>query len=406
MDFLETLDRIRAEEASIQNLFTIDMNGHVRTGRQRRQSPGYSRALVEATRVLDDVVKGRRSSVYLQAAMTTSDFPLLFGDIIDRAVLAHYAEWPVTWPAIAKRVLLNDFRDQKVYPPAWGGDSRLPTVPQDTEYPEVKLNEQAAQLFHVLKYGQRIGFSFEAMVNDDLDQLKDIPARFARAARRTEQRGVTEAYVGTSGPNAALYNGTNKNQIVTANGATVNNPPLSMSGIQDGLLVLSNQKDEAGEPIMLEMVYLVVPPALEVVARNMLNATQLWTTRAAMGGTPPNPATAGQDQLIVDNWMRNRLTLIVDPYIPMTATTNGNTSWFLFANPNAGREAIRVGFLRGHEQPEIWMKSPNATRVGGGSVDAMDGDFDTDAIVYRIRHILGVTTVDGKATVASNGTSS
>lgn len=402
MDFLETLDRMTAEEASIQQLFTIDTQGSVRVG--RRRTPGYSRAITEAITLIDRVLKGKTPTWKLREALTTSDFPGLFGDILDRSVQAHYTEWEPYWPNIARRVILNDFRDQKIYPPAWGADSRLPIVPQDSEYPETKLNEQAALLFHVLKYGQRIGFSFEAMINDDLDQLKDIPLRFARSARRTESRAVTELFIGTAGPHTGLYNAGAKNQVIKANGASADNPPMSLTGIQDALLVLSNQKDEAGEPILLEMVHLVVPPALSIIAKNMLNSIQIWTNQASQGGAPPNPATAGDTTLIMNNWMTNTLQLHVDPYIPMTATTNGNASWFLFADPNQGREAIRVGFLRGHEQPEIWMKSPNAMRVGGGDVSPLSGDFDTDAVTYRVRHIMGATTIDPKATVASNGT--
>jgi hypothetical protein len=94
----------------------------------------------------------------------------------------------------------------------------------------------------------------------------------------------------------------------------------------------------------------------------------------------------------------------VNPQIPLLATSaNGNTSWFLFANPSVGRPAMVLGFLRGHEEPEVFMKAPNAKRVGGGDVDPMEGDFDTDGIQYKIRHVLGSKRLDTKATVASNG---
>jgi hypothetical protein len=85
------------------------------------------------------------------------------------------------------------------------------------------------------------------------------------------------------------------------------------------------------------MVTLVVPPALEITARNIMNATQLWTTTGRGRRPAAEPGHRGDQRLIVDNWMRNRMTLVVDPYIPMTATSaNGNTSWFLFANPSRG----------------------------------------------------------------------
>jgi hypothetical protein len=39
----------------------------------------------------------------LQEAMSTSDFPLLFGDIIDRSMLGRYREWPTVWAQLARR---------------------------------------------------------------------------------------------------------------------------------------------------------------------------------------------------------------------------------------------------------------------------------------------------------------
>ncbi len=66
----------------------------------------------------------------------------------------------------------------------------------------------------------------------------------------------------------------------------------------------------------------------------------------------------------------------------------------------------RDAFLRGHEEPELFIKEPNARRVGGGPVDPMDGNFENDSIDYKVRHVLGVSRIDPKATVASNGSGS
>ena len=108
-------------------------------------------------------------------------------------------------------------------------------------------------------------------------------------------------------------------------------------------------------------------------------------------------------QLRVTNWMRNRVNVVVNPWLPIVNTTNGNTAWYLFANPGVGRPAMEIGFLIGHESPELWVKSPNAQRVGGGQVNPEEGDFEHDAIQYRVRMVLGGTLMDAKSGVASNG---
>jgi hypothetical protein len=126
-----------------------------------------------------------------------------------------------------------------------------------------------------------------------------------------------------------------------------------------------------------------------------MNATQLILDVNASAGT-------AQQNLITQNWMRNRLSLAVNPYIPIVASSaNGNTSWFVHAK-QADRPPFKMAFLRGHVEPEIFIKAPNATRVGGGA-DAMNGDFDTDSIEYKVRHVFGGSAIDPKMTVGSNG---
>ncbi len=100
-------------------------------------------------------------------------------------------------------------------------------------------------------------------------------------------------------------------------------------------------------------------------------------------------------------------------------TTHGQTGWYLFANPANGRPALQQSFLRGHESPEMFMKLPNNVAIGEGrmgpgagvmpgstSANPMEGDFETDAICYKIRHVLGGTLLDEKMAVASNGSGS
>lgn len=397
LDFLETIESIEAARASIQTIYSGE---GTRVRSLVRDTPDYMRRLAEAGKLWADVLKGRRPEWVLREALTTSDFPLYTADIIDRTMLAKYREWVPTWPAYAARRTVRDFRTVKEFPPAYGADLRLTEVPEQTEYPEATLAEQAAITWSVKKYGRRIAFSWEAITNDDLEQLMGIPERFALAARRTESRFVVELFVDASGPHASLYTVGNANKVT-------GNPVLSITALQTAMTILAAQTDEEGEPILIDAVTLVVPPALEIVARNILNAIELRITAAAAGGEPGNGTTTGHQELVVQNWMRNKLTLVVDPYITQTATTaNGNTSWFLFANPNQGRPALRIGFLRGHEEPEIFIKESNARRVGGGQSDPMDGDFETDTVQWKVRHVLGGSRIDPKMTVASNGSGS
>ena len=388
-DFLQVIESLRAEDASRERLF----NGEGRSMRLTPRNPRYAALLTEAAALVADVYKGRKRAHVLTEAMTTSDFPLLFGDILDRQLLANYREMPAVWQAFAKRGTVRDFRTVSRHT-VDGAEGQLSIVPEQNPYVARALTEGRYQ-YAVKKYGAKIPFSWEAMVNDgDLDALKDSPARLARAARRTEAKFASNLYLDTSGPDATFFSDANANIVNVTNGAASANPVLSTAALQQALIVLARQRDTDSEPIVIEMVNLIVPPALEITARNILNALTIEVTEA--GGT-------SNQKLIAENWMKGKLNLVVDPYIPIIATTNGSTSWFLMADPRVGRPAMEVGFLRGNEEPALFMKSPNATRVGGGGVDPMAGDFDTDSLEYKVRHILGGVLCDPKMAVSSNG---
>lgn len=388
MEFLEQLESIQANESNVQQTFSNMFKNEGASMSQLRSRQKYSEALEKATELVADVVEGKKPMRKLQEAMTTDDFPYLFGDILDRMLLQNYQETPAVYRNFVRIARVSDFRDVKRFH-VDGADNTLDQVDQQAEYPEEKVTE-GKYSYAVKKYGRRIPFSWESMVNDDLDALQDMPRRLGRAARRTEQRFAAGLYVGNDGPLGTFFKSANNN-IITGH------PPLSIEGLQLAMQIIGNKTDANGEPIAIDMLHLVVPPALMVTAQNILNAIQIEATNG--GGT-------SNQKIHAQNWMANMLRLSVDPYIPVIASNNKNSSWFLFADPADNRPALEMGFLRGHENPEIFVKAPNARRVGAGEVDPMAGDFDNDSINYKVRHVLGGTQMDPKMALASNGSGS
>jgi hypothetical protein len=387
IELLDLLETMRAEDASVQRLFTSNDGRGVRS--MRRDDPRYQRSFAEALALYSGVVEGRAPMYRLQEAMSTSDFPLLMGDIIDRSLLGYYNEWPTAWPMIANRATVRDFRTVRRFV-LDGAEGVLPVVPQGQEYPEASLVD-AKYEYAVSKRGRRVPFLWEAFVNDDLDALRRTPERLAKAARMSEEFFATGLYASSTGPNATFFASGNAN-LVTAGAGSV----LSTTSLQAAMTLLWSQKDKDGNPIYAGQVRLVVPPQLAVTARNILNATEI---RVATGS-----GSATTDQLQTKNWMAQEIVqLVINPWLPIVDTTKGATAWYLFADPGMGRPALEVGFLRGHETPELFLKSPNATRIGGGPVAAEDGDFETDGINYKVRHVYGGSLIEPKAAVASPG---
>lgn len=395
MDFRETLETIQADDASVSRLFGGDGRG---VHGLHTSHPAYQAKLAEAAQFISQVYKGTRPVRHLQEALGTSDFPLLFGDVLDRQLLATYRETPSTFRDWCRISTVSDFRPVKRFA-VNGAESTLALVAEQAEYPQAKMTD-AVYTYSVVKYGRQIPFSWEAILDDDLNALKDIPARFGRSARRSEEKFATGLIADANGPHASFYTVGNKNIINTTNGASATNPPLSISGLQDAMTVLSQQRDADGEPIVIDAVYLIVPPALEITAQNILHATELW-----VGGYGQVGGGGGAAQgLHVTNWMRNKVRLEVASYLPIVSTTNGGTSWYLVADPNGSRPAFEMGFLAGHTEPEVFIKEPNQRRVGSGATDAMAGSFETDTIGYKVRHCFGGSRLDPRVSVSSNGT--
>lgn len=324
--------------------------------------------------------------VRVQEAMTTSDFPLLTGDVLDRMLLGRYREFPSPWRQFMRvNNNLRDFRDVRRIA-ADGLESPWSVVEEQEEISYGAMGE-SGYLYAPKKYARGARISFENLMNDDLGAFESIPDRLGRGGARTVARFATGLYVDANGPHASLYTGGNGN-IITSN------PPLSVAGLQAGFTQLRGMKDTEGEPIMVESVVLVVPTALEVTARNILNTVLLDINE--VGGTTNQRAR-------VDNWMVAGMSLSVDPYYDtIAASSNGNTSWHLFAAPSVGRPALEVGFLRGFGEPQLYQKLANTARVGGG-IDQMAGDFATMAQEYKGVIAFGGTRLDPRATVASNG---
>lgn len=389
--FLDLMESYTAADASPSALYG-DVGTSVSARRAKlAENQQYNQKLLEAAKLYAKVLNGDRfASFQFQEAMSTSDFPNLFGDILDRQILAAYRQQPVAWEMVAKRGRTRDFRTVKRFT-LDGGEAILTKVKQLAEYPAAALTD-GAYSYAVEKYGRTLPLAWEDFINDDLDTLRDTPNRLGNGARRSEEYFATDLYAGTTGPDGTYFASGNSN-IVTSN------PVLSISALQTAFAKLAAQVDTDGAPIYIEGAVLVVPPALQVVAENILHATEILSAAGGGDGT-------GNDQVRTANWMRNRVRLQVNPWLPIISTTNGSTSWYLFADPNVGRPAMEVGFLIGHEVPELFVKSPNAMRVGGGQVSPEDGDFETDGVNYKVRHVFGGTLMDPKSAVASSGVGS
>lgn len=324
--------------------------------------------------------------IRMTEAQTTSDFPQLTGDVLDRMMMARYQDFPKPWRQYARVTTVNDFRDVKRIP-VDGLEGRYDVVPEQAEIKYKPLTDDVYQ-YAPQKYARGAKLSFEAIMNDDLDAFETIPDRLGRGGARTIGHFAASLWLDTNGPNATFFDVSQGNRLT-------GNPALSVTALSVALGLFKNMKDSEGEPIWVEEAVLVVSPSLWVTAQNIMNQIHV-------------DVTAGETNRTVrtENWVVRNLSLVVEPYIPIVASNaNGATTWGVFAAPSTGRPALEVGLLRGFQEPQLYQKLADTRRVGG-DIDQMAGDFLTMSTEYKGVVGFGGTRLDWRGAVASNGSGS
>lgn len=351
----------------------------------------------------------------LRESMSNTDYQALFVDVIDRQYYGWYNDWPIDMYSVVKRHTCMDSRVVKRYlydgivtpfvevtPAAPAPQSALTgPVPQGGSNPATAST--AALEYQPTAYKAGTSVDWNASLNDDLGIFRDLPKRLAIEGNRGTAKLISSFFWDVNGPNALLYSSGYGNIISTANGASSTNPALNAQGLQDAFSVLMNMKDDTGNPIMVgtSNVYLLYPQTLWVTVQNLMNT--LSSNISVTGGTQSSNFPAYQ--LVINNWMKTRVTPIMDPYLNIIATAHPN-SWALVVDPGmVNRPSVEFGQLKGFDIPQIFQRVPNIQRLGGG-VETSMGNYDTLRNDLMIIGFMGGTQIDGRSTVGSNGSGS
>ncbi|MBW2308515.1 MAG: hypothetical protein JRG73_16435 [Deltaproteobacteria bacterium] len=324
----------------------------------------------------------------LQEAMTTSDFPYLFGDSVARELLSHYkAVQPKMMQILRKRAPVADFRSIKTFRKSGYVTMRLQQVQEKGEYLAAEYEEDQTE-YKLRKWGRQLDFSWEAFLNDDLGLFSQCAQDLAMAVRNTIEWFVTTLYWNAAGPIAANFGN-----------AAASTAPLTIGALETAYeAMIAYRHPDTNEPVMNAPKYLVVPPALKFTAEQILHSVQkMWLyPESDEGGPFAYPTTNVISQ--------QGLQLIVNEWQPFVDTTTPTTAWALFSDP-AQIAAGEIAFMKGHENPEIVMKKSDKVGLAGmGDLSSFTGDFATDNIFYRVRHVFYGAAVETRACWASTGT--
>jgi hypothetical protein len=303
----------------------------------------------------------RRAYEVLVESGSTSDFPLLLGDSMNKVLQKAYTQVPDQWRQLVNIATMPDFKEKEILRVSEADD--LLEVQEEGEYKDSTLDE-SQEKYKLSIFGRTFSVGYRTIINDDLDAMKKQPDRFGKSASRLLNmlvfKDVLEANPNMS-DSKALFHADHKN---------LGSDALAEGSLTVAITAMKNQTDEKGNKIVVQPKYLLVPNELEWTARKLLQSAQV-------------PGTANND----DNVLRDvGLVPVICPWLTDTK------DWYLIADP-AMIDTIEVGFLRGvGEAPQLFLKSPGWTTITGMQVSPFD--MDDEPIKYKVRHIAQAKAVD------------
>lgn len=283
---------------------------------------------------------------------SSSDFPLLLADVAHKSLKRGYEESPEVFPQFTRAVTLTDFKPTSLA--GLGRFSNLDLIPEGGEYKYGTFNESGSPL-RLATYGKMFSITRQAVINDDLNALADVPRKMGQAAKRTLGNAVFSIL--TSNPvmsdGKALFHADHKNLV---DPGTV----ISTTSV-DGLRVLmAIQKDAKGNTVYVPLKFLVVPVGLGGLARTVLESQ--FEVSATKNNTTPNI-------------VRNSFEVIEDPRLDAADPK----AWYGVADP-AIYDGIAVGYLDGRQEPYLESKQ-------GWNVDGTEWKVRLDAAAAAVDHI-------------------
>lgn len=264
----------------------------------------------------------------------TAAFPAILDNAINKAYVEGHKNVAVTFDQWTKKGTLKDFKTADNNYLA-GPAGEFLEVPEGGELKHDVFGDEKRPTRKLKTYGRQFTLTRQAFINDDIDLVTRIPAKYAASARKTINKQVYQILVN----NPAVYDGTvlfskaHGNLMTTGTGIT-------QASMQSMIMALQNQKDEFGEAIIVRPATIVVPAGMAFDIYTLFNS--------------PMINTAGNTQAVNPLYrFADRIQIIEDPTINVLCGGFGNVMpWYLLGSRD-DTDFIEVDYLNGQEIPNI-----------------------------------------------------
>lgn len=344
-------------------------------GRHWAQHLGVADAMsLEPKRIFDLLTDRQELTRYgvggIALAHSTSDFPIILANVLNKELLAAYDEEESTWEMWAVDKELKDFREARIN--QLGQIGTPPRVREGQEYTYGTLGEKY-ETVQAFKYGVLLALTWEMFVNDDMGAFVDGAFGFAQAAHALENDLVYAQVTGNqtmTEDSTACFHADHNNLNEGGDLPFDIGPLASMRAamrLQRGIETSSGAAD--GRRLNLRPNALMVPVELEVSAAQKIASI----AKPGASNEEPNPEFVRSLKLIPESRLSD----------------NSTTAYYLLAAGKRNAPAGVVAHLRGYRTPTI-------ERINTGS--------SVDGVTYKLRHVAGGRLGDFRSWQRNDGT--
>ncbi|WP_347278598.1 hypothetical protein [Plasticicumulans sp.] len=287
----------------------------------------------------------------LREAIDTTAFANVLGEALQRRMVADYnrpSQYDVWRDLAGTPVPLTDFRTNERV--RFGGYGDLPHVAEKGAYAALSSPSDEKATYAAGKRGGIETVSLEAIANDDVGAVRQIPLRMSGAAKRTLAKFVMDLLRTnpTIYDSVALFHATHNNLGTSGLGAA------SWSAAR--LAMLHQTEPGSSDRLGIAPATLFVPSDLEETANNLF---------------------------VVQTEQEQQFRQRTAPKVRSVWYWTDANDWVAAADP-LDLPSVEVGFLNGNEEPELFTQD----------LPTVGSLFSNDQITYKIRHIYGAAILN------------
>lgn len=259
-----------------------------------------------------------------------------------------------TFDAWTKKGQLSDFRI--AHRVGMGGFSSLRQVREGAEYKYVTTGDKQATIA-LATYGELFSITRQAIINDDMNMLTDVPMKLGRAAKATIADLVYDVLISNqklSSDNVALFDKTKHANVLEK-------AVMDVASLDKARQLMRMQK-EGDRHLNIRPAFVLVPTAMESVSNQVIKSVSVKGADINAG---------------IINPVKDFATVIAEPRLDDAS----QSTFYLTAAK--GSDTVEVAYLNGVDEPYI---------------DQQEG-FTVDGVTTKVRIDAGVAPVDYRGMV-------